>query len=619
MLLCAKVLIVFRGLKQKAKNEPLYHDAGRKPLLSQAGCLQLANDITERSINLQAPNSGIDFHNMFQAAVKSEKSNQLASVEYTGQTLRNYKNKAKLIEVPGQRKNKTRIDAYQNIRTPISFCAMLNATQQQIAQECFFSSDDVSVLLNGMSEKPKVITTPEAIKFLQMHNLSVATEEVDSKQRVVSFNCTISGDWRLICSVIKFADKSFINFNDKPKVFKVEDRLYVCFYRYGLKDEVVNNYIYQSAIIPEVMYRRESLKFVALNHNELSLSQDGVDAVAINPALLMIDNANAVNDDAEKFNNIAMACDGAYGQITAIIDMLHPRSVRKGHNIAWLKYAGGCSLVQSANDKGACHRTLHNLFKSTHFKYEDVTEPLSPQWANIKNILHAHLDSASFSTVWKCFCHARLFLDKAFNGLAIKTAFEKSGVYMSATGKFDAIQVLSQCPHFLTLATDDAKSLIDSLPQFYDIFSNYGYIPEDCFDEILSSDVDNCPKRKGQALNNLAVNRQRCMIISERSFFEHAQMREEDARSNRLNKLWRRNANESGILQSSNVRLANKSDAKVPRQSTQRQCSNIACMERNAVNNKWERCTVKYCRSVSCGKEACNTILREHMAKHQAK
>ena len=107
---------------------------------------------------------------------------------------------------------------------------------------------------------------PEAIKFLQMHSLSVASEEVDSKQRVVSFNCTISGDWRLICSVIKFVDKSFINFNDKPKVFKVEDRRYVCFYRYGLRDKVVNNYVYQSAIIPEVLCRSESLKCVALNH-----------------------------------------------------------------------------------------------------------------------------------------------------------------------------------------------------------------------------------------------------------------------------------------------------------------------------------------------------------------
>ena len=80
--------------------------------------------------------------------------------------------------------------------------------------------------------------------------------------------------------------------------------------------------------------------------------------------------------------------------------------------------------------------------------------PLSPQWVNIKSILHANLDHASFS-------NDRIFLDKAFNGLAIKISFEKSRLYMPGIGKFDAIQVLSQCPHFLTLATEDAESLID--------------------------------------------------------------------------------------------------------------------------------------------------------------
>ena len=62
---------------------------------------------------------------------------------------------------------------------------MIQQVQLEVCRELFFSSDDVAVLSKGMTEKPKVISTPAAEKFLKSVNCTTSSTEHVEKQRVV--------------------------------------------------------------------------------------------------------------------------------------------------------------------------------------------------------------------------------------------------------------------------------------------------------------------------------------------------------------------------------------------------------------------------------------------------
>ena len=222
--------------------------------------VKLQRTITDLSMDLGSPEASIEFGKRFQDSVKEERNNRVAKVIYSARTERKYKQRAQLLTYQAEKKPQGRIDAYRNLRTPISFCAMLTYLQTFVPRELFFSSDDVSILLNGMHEKPVVLTTEAALQQLKALNLSVSSQETHQKQRVVSFNCTIAGDGRLMCTVIKFADRTFSDFDGKPRLYRVDTGLYVCLYPYGIPDSTVDKHVYQGAIIPEVNSRRESLQ-----------------------------------------------------------------------------------------------------------------------------------------------------------------------------------------------------------------------------------------------------------------------------------------------------------------------------------------------------------------------
>ena len=90
-----------------------------------------------------------------------------------------------------------------------------------------------------------------------------------------------------------------------------------------------------------------------------------------------------------------------------------------------------------------------------------------------------HLTSA----VWKCFKHAKVFLDKAFSSSNIQSAFESTGVvmrgngfnisskcnniiYTLGTGKCDPLVILGKCPWFQQICQDDCDFLVSKLPDF---------------------------------------------------------------------------------------------------------------------------------------------------------
>ena len=400
---------------------------------------------------------------------------------------------------------------------------------------------------------------------MQKCNLSVSTMESSQKQRVITFNCTISGDYKLTVTCIKFADKTFTEYFTEPFILRLEEHLYIVLYLYGMDDEIVNIYIYWNVILPEVIeVRRMKLE-------------------------------DEYNIDKEKFKEIAIAQDGALGQIRAIENFLQPRCAKDDLNIIWAKYAAGSSLCQSPNDKGVMHANLHKLFKSSKYRYETVADPDCGRWVALKEILHKRLDLASFTTIWKCLVNTPGILHKAFNKTAIQSAFDKCGIYERSNGKFNPNKILSQCPLWKTLSTHDAQLALEQLPNFYKVFDANKCIPEESF-KILLKDcplVDNSPQNETN-INEFVTNRQRCLILGPNLLTENHLMKVEDRISTQVNKFWR------------------KIDPERPKKSQSRlKCWNLCQNPTNLIKCRVSRCTHRFCSN-----ESCQIMLKMHEEIH---
>lgn len=183
-----------------------------------------------------------------------------------------------LTEEPAITKTTGRITAFNNIRNLISFCSLLATLEEYVTRENYYSVDDVSVVLNQMGTKPTVVTTEEAKSLMKELNLSISTNEKAVKQRVVTFNCTISGDFKMTVICIKFVDRTFTQYQERPLILQLEDRLYIALYQYGMSDEVVNKYIYSEVIIPSTLQNREILLTThspAERYQMIAIAQDG--------------------------------------------------------------------------------------------------------------------------------------------------------------------------------------------------------------------------------------------------------------------------------------------------------------------------------------------------------
>ena len=60
------------------------------------------------------------------------------------------------------------------------------------------------------------------------------------------------------------------------------------------------------------------------------------------------------------------------------------------------KYAGGCSLTQSANDRGMMHNQMHSCFESTNFSLKDHPTPDSVVWRELEDYMKAWLATPDF-------------------------------------------------------------------------------------------------------------------------------------------------------------------------------------------------------------------------------
>lgn len=508
----------------------------------------------------------------------AEVSGVLAGEDNRLRSIQRYVKRLSLSSRIADVKNSTRFKAFDNIRNPISLCAVLYSIYGLVDPELVFSSDDVSVLLNEWS-KPEVLTTKAAAKILDEQNIGVSVVEDRDTRRVVAMNITISALGMCPCKIIKIADRNFTEYRETPLLFRMEPDLFLMLYHPDCDAKKVNYYQYNNCICPCVrMLRDQAINrdnsglaavFIPLtdydNHTEFLLPSDEqtenfdvlpdvsdgyeervaesscssmrVDASRPTPALVVLEDMHELatfmrdKSPAERFEWIVLACDGAYAQIQALLCLLNEQWIQKGYQIVLLKYAGGCSMSQSSNDVGKMHSILQSCFRSVSFRYDGTNggivhdDPPGQQWAELKTFLSRYLDTASHRTIWRYLKHASGFLAKAFQVVTIQSAFRTAGVYPLRTDI-----ILSRNQHFRSLPDNEADFLMASVPALGNLVTQQGRLVEgreqDDYERVLGPHpgIDKCPvKLTGKCLDDMAVVRGRAMVMNNQVLLAHQQ------------------------------------------------------------------------------------------------
>lgn len=481
-----------------ADENGIVHDLdvpGRKPTLTREETEDLYEQVCNSTSQMKAMTK-LEFNQKINELVQVKKKTILLR-PVSAKTCLKIQKKIGVCTHKATTKTNSRIEAYNDIRNPISYCSILNFIQQRVHPANFYSIDDVAVLFNQMGEKLQVVISKDIQKRMENQSVSIATMQPSKKQRSITFSCTISGYSDLAVTCIKFADYNFTNYTTQPKIYKLNTYLFIALYHYDMDDETVNSFIYKDIIIPTVCTKRMEL----INHSQTQHTDD-------NP-----------------YKYIAIFQDGAIGQIRAIEHTLLQYCDDNNMNIIFGKYAAGTSLTESPNDHGIMHALLHKFFKSS--SDSENIEYTTFDWIQLKEDLNV-LDSQSFSSVWSCLLRAPNILNRAFTRHNISKAFSEAGI-ISSNGQFSDRRILAHCPHWYNLNSADQNWLISKLPEFYEIFTQNGYIPEETYDNILGerSHIDTPPHRVGMLLNDMVINRQRNLIIGTNMLHVHQLKRKE--------------------------------------------------------------------------------------------
>jgi hypothetical protein len=628
----------------------------KKPFLSEAAFTKLEARVTKISLKISAPESTVQFLKLTKEVMREEAGNEFLDWEFSATWLRKLKQRF-LVFDKADKKSPSRVKAFEVIRNPVSLCALLwSLFRRGLDPELIYSSDDVSVLLNRMNDKPQVITTKVAKELLQEQNIGISAQVKEQKQRVVCFNLTISSMGCLICKVLKFADRKFTAFREKPKVIELQDsnteKLYVMFYEYGMEDKVVEETMYRKCIEPEILAHRKSVQKRGFHEVESSQGSSAAEstapvAPAASAAAAPAESATAGLEEGDEEEGLesddeddyvvddslvavvppqtskelegwgAMFCDGAFGQVTALMTNMTTRIKKKDLKLVLGKYAGGCSMSQSANDQGKMHNGLHTGFKSPSFRYQTQPDRPGEGWVKTKKILIQYIDPASRESVWKCMQASQDFLAKAFQPLSIKSAYRKSGVW-----PFHPAVILSKCPRFRELTTKQAKRVLESLDEFADIIDGgageemgKGRIPEERFLEILGRAIDDTPDKIGKPLNQMGAIRQRASILNHDVFQEdYAEIAvgKEVAKETKANKKRAKEADE-GDGEETPAKKKKKIIA----------CSNPSCNAQqgeqggsssssSTPGQGWTKCSHVRCSHKFCPKKSCQKLGAAH-------
>jgi hypothetical protein len=609
--------------------------------------------VNDRAKKLDAVKSGNDFQSIFNTLSAEHKSNNnYYQVSYCTRTYKNYIKQLKLAEYLAQIKSSARIEAYNNLRNPLSFIAMLNFLFNRVSRELFLSVDATSVLLYNDKDSIKVITHAEARTQLKAYNTGISTSGEAPQQRVVTFTCAISGDNQLVCSVVMFADRLFSGFNKKPHIFKLEPGLYVCLYKYGMNETVLNLHVLDTIAkeaialrarliehnitgMQQVIMTSQSQPIFTTSQDETtntsSSQQQQSDPSPPHVPFVMPQVHLTDAEIREQYRCIAIAADGAFGQVNAINTQLYDKVIKNGLDIFYAKYAAGCSMIQQANDTGQMHRVLKLLFHSKKFRYDPVANPPHTSWQQLKVILEGTISGASFKTLWRCLSHVKAFLNKAFSELNIMHAFADTGII-----PFQPKVILSACPPFKELSQPVADQVMSCMEELNAIMEERGIISEKEFERVLSvAPGADTHEEKGKGKDNMSMQRQRALIISHPEV--HAsevvkQVREAERKawlSQQAQDALNDAADNADILDAEHMAEnaeggsgtqqgggTSSGSTTVPKKQATSKCSNPLCSIRHpTLKVWWNTCTSfnKTCKMKFCKKPECAEVMNAHV------
>jgi hypothetical protein len=414
---------------------------------------ELAKTVRAKSISPDGlTNEG--FEEAFQEIIRSSSQpNSPAAQSFSRRTLQKYRKALALSPVKGARRKKTsvRVLGEKTLRTQISLCCMLQCVQSIANRVNFHLVEEVSLLADPTAHSLKLLTSQEA------------TDERAKGQRVISFQCTLSGYGQHVVTCIKLGDASF---SSEPHIVQVEPNLYVALYRSGLDDQAINTQICHQVILPAV----HSVRARYLQ-------------------------AAAAVDQQNRYRFIAIAQDGALGPVQAIENTSAPLCQDHNSDILWITDAAGALLCPSPSGKGQIHTTLETLFQSANLRYESTCPPEGEGWTQLQQILSERLDPESLWTVWRVLIQSREMLSEALNADAITSAYLEAGIVCPPDGLCSPQVILSQSPHWVKLSSEDRRWVLDKIPEFTEIFIDNGCLPEDSFESLQDRPhVDDCPQ-----------------------------------------------------------------------------------------------------------------------------
>ncbi len=275
-------------MKDKSAGMGIY--VPRKPVGGQAyisydGIHQINELLTSRSISLDTvqpkeinqilrEQSGEEIHN---SDIKT------SSLVFSLSTRKRILRQAASIPRAANVKNTKRQENYLNIRNTLSYASLCSIIDKYGMPQLVNSSDDTSILINGWN-KPRCLTTKEALEYLMQYNLGVSVVEAQKKQRVITFNFTINCE-RLLCSIIKVKDRNF-EWTVKPKVYDMEAGLYVMMYHPDCPETALAEAMFD-IIVPLLLAQRQAAIINECLNDSMSTTSVALQGAASSSAVVI--------------------------------------------------------------------------------------------------------------------------------------------------------------------------------------------------------------------------------------------------------------------------------------------------------------------------------------------
>jgi hypothetical protein len=319
----------------------------------------------------------------------------------------------------------------------------------------------------------------------------------------------------------------------------------------------------------------------------------------------------------DKYDLMSYWADGEHHNLTVVIDLLTKRATRRNQNNVYVKSSAGASMDEAANDRGkGLHPVIKKGFKDKNFKYDQFWSwPCGYGWELLRTFMASKMDPADFKTLGKAVGCAKSICSQALTIKNIQSAFDsvgsitKKGVDKVNRGvtkdPSNPTNIMSANYHFRSLDTEKAVKVIALVPVFGATVTTTDFVPETVFSSKLESieGADNveliAPGHK--QLNDMAINRQRCLILGAK-LMQWRQRRQEGPA-----------VNEDGDDREAAREPVHKKLKKAPK------CANPTCKGTAEIDGKIGNCKAPYCKMIFCKDPSCTTMKDQHEGPCKAK